>query len=190
MTNFMPRFYHTHTKKKKNFPGHGNWKNSILSSPKHPRPMALLSTVRFDSSGIYVLRGSYYHLCFSFIITVVFISFFFNKTWNHVWKKQFNKSMNFGAKIARIQMAALPPRSHVTSLICKRGRTAHLFGPESDAHKGHPEQSRHKWTDHTCQQIPTTPASHHRQPDLRWKQKHLSWKKNLSKVYKYITKSH
>ena len=80
MTNFMPCFYHTCTqKKKKHLPGHGNWKNSIISSPKHPRPMALLSTVRFDSSGIYVLRGSYYHLCFSFIITVVFISFFLTR---------------------------------------------------------------------------------------------------------------
>lgn len=176
------KFYHTRTKKKekKNLPGHGNWKNSIISSPKHPRPTALLST---DSSGIYVLQGSYYHLCFSFIVTVVFIFYFifFNKTWNHVWKKQFNKSMNFGAKIAWIQMTALPSRSHVTSLICKRGRTAHLFGPEYDAHKRHPEQSRHKWTDHTCQQIPTTPASHHRRPDLRRKQKRLIWKKSSTK---------
>ena len=63
-------------KKKNNLPGHGHWKNSIISSPKHPQPTALLSTVRLDSSGIYVLKGSYYHLCFSFTITVVFILFF------------------------------------------------------------------------------------------------------------------
>ena len=179
MTNFMPRFYHTHTKKKKK-KSPKSWKleeqHHIIPQAPPTHGFALNSTPWF----IWYLCAPGKLLPSLFFIyhnSGFYLFIFFNKTWNHVWKKQFNKSMNFGTQTARIQIAALPPRSHVTSLICERGRTAHLFGPESDARERHPEQSRHKWTGHTCQQIPTTPASHHRRPDLRWKQKHRSWKK-------------
>lgn len=185
---------HTHQKKKRKKKSPRSWK---LEEQHHIIPQAppthgfalnsmpwfiwyLCAPGKLLPSLFFIYRNSGFYFLFYF---------FFNKTWNHVWKKQFNKSMNFGAKIAWIQMTALPSRSHVTSLICKRGRTAHLFGPEYDAHKRHPEQSRHKRTDHTCQQIPTTPASHHRRPDLRRKQKCLIWKKSSTK-YINILQSH
>ena len=183
---------HTHQKKKKkNLPSHGNWKNSIISSPKHPQPMALLSTVRLDSSGIYVLRGSYYHLCFSFIITVVFIYFFFLTRHGTMFEKSSlirawtlehklpGSKLQLCLRGATWQASSVKGTEQLTSL---GQRVMHARGTQNSQDTS--EQATHA-SRYQLHLLLITDG-------LIWDESRniVVEKKNLSKVYKYITKSH